>query len=202
MLGRLFTSWFAEQATEKLANSAAMQALAARTVAAQDALAAAAAAARADPAQASASAQRAVADGAETFFKALRREIAMFWAWEGRRCRRRARRRDEGGVCVLRATVAHALLAGGRGCGSCVSFSVAVARSVSTRAASSTHQANDSMQISSTEQGWSSPKFLRTSGCRTPSVPMAARAPSAVSRTTRAARPAKYMGSAGSCSSV
>ena len=76
MLGRLFTSWFAEQATEKLANSAAMQALAARTVAAQDALAAAAAAARADPAQASASAQRAVAEGAETFFTALRREIA------------------------------------------------------------------------------------------------------------------------------
>jgi hypothetical protein len=77
MLGRIFSSWFAEHATQKLANSAAMQALAARTVAAQDALAAAAAAARADPAQASASAQRAVAEGAETFFTALRREIAM-----------------------------------------------------------------------------------------------------------------------------
>jgi len=71
-LGRIFSSFFAEHATEKLANSRLFTELARRTVDTQDALAAAAREMSANPE----GARAAVREGAETFFSALRKEIA------------------------------------------------------------------------------------------------------------------------------
>ena len=76
LFSRIFTSWFADAAVEKLAQSPVMRTLAAKTIEVQDAVASAAAAAHANPEGARRAAERALAEGTETFLTALRREIA------------------------------------------------------------------------------------------------------------------------------